>query len=1063
MAVAPFGLGVLFYAKDKLSPAMARLQSNYDRFGRSLGYTDGQIKRIGSSIRGLNTEFSRFFITGTLAQMGLALGQSWIQGAKNIAATGTTLSRAYGDFEGIANRIKIASGATSEEMKKLEDNAYKVGIATMFSWSEAMEAQRLLISKGASMNLVLDGSNKSILNSVVYLSEMTGKQLSLADSTNLLIGMTNRFKLTSSEQVRTVANQLAMIQNMGAEAKDIRAYFQSMGTIPSQMGAGATELIAFLPLLKKFDISARQAGFSISSFYSDLFMVQKRGNLYNIRKDLAGKELKTPALVEMFKRLNISLFDDKGEALPALTVIGQFMDKMSGKSAREVQEVLGVLNKRGQNFLGMMLRVQQELKGKGVAFGMDAILETMKKLDPANKELQNILEKNSKIMRNSTKGIEDYYTSVMDSLKVIFGKSASEIRNKLLKGIAEPLEKIGLLLKDTNIPKYIISIGASVAVLAASFGGFMVATTSLALFLNSLSMIKSMVISLIPFMRVFAGLSTSIAVSNIAGGVTGATKITPAVASLINPMNNFIAGGLGLSTIKGMLSSPSKALSQDALLASMGASTASKVFKNNVNSSFVGKASGLALGTTAKGQMMSRLNTWLGMMSLQNIISGKGRSGWNMSNSITKATVATKSWVASLKSLNLMTVPVVGSLLSVLRVIGLFIARLTVVTAVILTLYSVWKTGMFGIKDAVVGAWNGIIRTVSIASAIMSGDMNIVSEKFKEIKKGGIDAYEGLGISLGKLGTQFKLFLAMWGSGSKERSHLTPKYDKIRELGSSSPFAKLWTDTMFGTFKALGVKTSIKEKGYAIPEGLARSFYEAGGTKEDLMGMARLLDSLTALKDSINQLVTTVFPNFTTDLKTNVEKIVGAMTSLTNNITLIVKPIQNIADFLKILVDTINLIPGLKTVADSNKSVTSTYKTVAWGIIGAMLKDPFKPMNYFSNFNKPKDTVNYSGDYLNDKYPPDPYVVDEKINKGVIQKSATKFSGGVNINDTSKQTVSINASGIMTQELLRWIQQSVNKTMNEAEKRKELARQQFNMGINIMNTGGTFLNTAGGR
>ena len=1067
MAVAPFGLGVLFYAKDKLSPAVARLSANYERFGKSLGMSDTKIRRIEGSMNRLMTSFNKFFISGTLMQMGMVIGQGWYNTAKNIMKTGSAMANSFADFEGIANKIKLASKGSQADMKKLKDNAYEVGIATMFSWTEAMEAQRLLLSKGFSLKQVLDNSNNSILKTTVYLSEMTGKQLSLADATNLLIGMRQRFNLTSNAEVKTVANQLAAVQTMGAEAKDLRSYFQSMGVIPSQMGATATELIAFLPLLKKFDISARQAGFSVSSFYQDLFMIQKRGNIYKTRKDLAQKELKTPALVQLFDKLGIQLFDKNGNNLPALSIIGQFMDRMAGKTPKQVSEILSVLNKRGQNFLGMMVRVQAELKNGGTVKGMEAILETMRKLDPQNKELQGTLEKYSAVQRKSTKGVIDYYESVMDSLKVLFGESAAEIKTNILRGIAEPLEKLGNVLKGTNIPRYLVYIAASLTALVGSAGLFTMATFGIGLFAQSLSMVKIFLVELIPLMTKFSRTLTSLNVASLigAGGVAkSASAIKTAQISSGALSASMVAGGIMPNVISAMTGTGIKAgattgvVSQEALLGAMVGGGAIKRFSTNVNSSFVGKAKSMGgVFQGAGGRVMNGLNALLMFMGLPGFLpKGNGssvmRSGkWNMgkfSGAKSMPSLASKV-MATLNKTLWVTPPIIAT---ILKLIVSLMGKLTLMGAVILTLYATWKTGFFGIKDALVSVWKGISKAVSISTAIMTGDFQKIQEVLTGVKKSGSDVYSSLGLALGNFMLKMKVFFEMMRGGKKDREHLTPKYDKMKSGFGDSFMGSMMYGASYNALKSFGIKTSIKESGYAIPDSLTKSFYASGGTKEDLMGMANLLDSLTSLKDSVNKLVQALFPNAKGGIMSSMDSVV-----------------KSITDLVTFLRD--NIVPALTTISNALKGISDVITAITQSTafkLWVATTFKYNPAQLSAKAGdkilsgiglRYNSTVNEVTDLLTNIMGVD----KPKINKSLdptamiypniqkdVQNTGTKFGAGVQYKDDSKQTVNINAQGMMIQEAVNMIKRVVKQELNNANRVQQLAIQQLQTGNNMM-------------
>lgn len=98
----------------------ARLELNNEDYKRKMNETREEMKRTSFSADQMSKDFDR--IQRASAVMGAAI----------VATVGSSVKVAA-DFESSLSKVEAVSGATSEEMQKLEKAAREAGASTVFS------------------------------------------------------------------------------------------------------------------------------------------------------------------------------------------------------------------------------------------------------------------------------------------------------------------------------------------------------------------------------------------------------------------------------------------------------------------------------------------------------------------------------------------------------------------------------------------------------------------------------------------------------------------------------------------------------------------------------------------------------------------------------------------------------------------------------------------------------------------------------------------------------------------------------------------------------------------
>lgn len=121
---------------ERLREEQRIAESGWTRFGQSLESAGNRLTSIGDSMKNVGRNMS-MYVTAPLLGLGGV-------------ATKTGM-----DFEEGMSKVSAISGATAEDLEKLEDQARELGATTQFSATQAAEAQQFLAMAGFKTNDIL--------------------------------------------------------------------------------------------------------------------------------------------------------------------------------------------------------------------------------------------------------------------------------------------------------------------------------------------------------------------------------------------------------------------------------------------------------------------------------------------------------------------------------------------------------------------------------------------------------------------------------------------------------------------------------------------------------------------------------------------------------------------------------------------------------------------------------------------------------------------------------------------------------------------------------------------
>lgn len=152
-------------------------------FGKGLKGLESQAKGMAGNIsNALSKAFKGFSVA--IAGATTALG-----------GLGLAVTKVGKDFEAQMSKVSAISGATAEEMERLEAKAKELGATTQFSAKEAGEALEYMALAGFKTQDMLDS-----LSGVMDLAAASGEDLALVSS--ILTGGLSAFGLSAKEAGR---------------------------------------------------------------------------------------------------------------------------------------------------------------------------------------------------------------------------------------------------------------------------------------------------------------------------------------------------------------------------------------------------------------------------------------------------------------------------------------------------------------------------------------------------------------------------------------------------------------------------------------------------------------------------------------------------------------------------------------------------------------------------------------------------------------------------------------------------------------------------------------------
>ena len=371
---------------------------------------------IGKSWRGI------FSGIGSFAKKGFGvLGDAAVAASKiavsAIASVATVLggvaaasAKVGMEFEAQMSRVKAISGATADELTRLQEQAKELGATTSFSATEAAQGMENLASAGFKTEEVM-----AAMPGMLDLAASSGEDL--ATSADIAASTLRGFGLEATEAAH-VADVLAKnAADTNAAVADTGDAMKYIAPVAHSMGLSLEEVAASIGIMADSGTQGSQAGTSL------------RGALSRLAKP-------TDDMAEKMEELGLSFYDSDGKMKSLSEMVGMLKTNMEDLTDEEKQNALVTLF--GQEALSGMMVLMEAGSER-----IDNLTESYKNCDGAAAEMAATMVDNLKGAVDELGGAaETFQLELYDRMEKPL-KGLAQLGTECLNELTEAFRKDG--------------------------------------------------------------------------------------------------------------------------------------------------------------------------------------------------------------------------------------------------------------------------------------------------------------------------------------------------------------------------------------------------------------------------------------------------------------------------------------------------------------------------------------------------------------------------------------------------------------------------------------------
>jgi TP901 family phage tail tape measure protein len=446
----PEQVQVTFIGIDQASDAARNVAKSLGELGSTAGgIASGGLSTLGGIAGG---------IVGKLAEIGVKAAET---AGKLAIGFGASSLSAFKDFSQSISEIGAVTGATSDEMKKMEDKALELGAKFPVSAKDAADAMVELGKAGLNADQVISASTGT-----VQLASAT--HYNMADSATILASAINQFGL-KAEDANRVTDLLAQTANASAvDVKDLSETFKYAGPVAQAAGFSIEDVAKAAANLGNAGIKGSSAGTGLKAVLSQLAspgekasaafdklgysvkdsaghikplqdqLVELRGKFDKINDPSAKIDLAKMIVGENHYNKFLALMDTTPDKFKQ---VSDSIDNAAGSGKRMADAMNDNLAGSVENMRGSIETLQIKV-GKALApafrIGADAVANLANKLGPLADKMAGPI---TKAVQAVVGALSDFTLGLTGPMKLIQGEQ--------LDG---PFVKFGLALRNDVIP-----------------------------------------------------------------------------------------------------------------------------------------------------------------------------------------------------------------------------------------------------------------------------------------------------------------------------------------------------------------------------------------------------------------------------------------------------------------------------------------------------------------------------------------------------------------------------------------------------------------------------------
>lgn len=207
------------------------------------------------------------------------------------------------DFDKALSGVNAVSGASADQMAQLSKAALAAGRDTVFTATQAADAEGELAKAGVSVTDSLGGALQG------SLSLAAAGQISVADSATDAANAMNTFGLKGSDVAHIADVYAAAANKSAADVSELAYAMQQGGLVASQMGLSFEDATATLAAFADRGLKGADAGTSLKT------MLERLAN-------------PTTQSADLMRQLGINVYDSNGKFIGITAAAGQLHDKL---------------------------------------------------------------------------------------------------------------------------------------------------------------------------------------------------------------------------------------------------------------------------------------------------------------------------------------------------------------------------------------------------------------------------------------------------------------------------------------------------------------------------------------------------------------------------------------------------------------------------------------------------------------------------------------------------------------------------------------------------------------
>lgn len=450
-------------------------EEQYRAFQREIAETESKLNHYENQLKKVdNTHRSFGEKVAAAGKTVKELGQSMTSVGKELSmkvtaplmAVGTVASKIGMDFKAGLSEVQALSGATGEEMAKLEERSRELGAATKFSAKEVTEGFKYMSLAGWDVQQSLDG-----IDGVLALAAASGEDLGRVS--DILTDSISAFGDEAKDAGRYADVMAAASSNANTDVAGLGESFKMVAPVAGALGYSLEDTSVALGLMANAGVKGSQAGTAL------------RSALTNLVKPTAQMEKK-------MKELGIEVKDSNGEMKPLDALLGDLRRSFSKLS--DDQKANAAATIFGKEAMSGMLAV------------LNASESDFNKLTKAIDNSEGVAQEMADTMQNNLQGKLTNLKSALEELAIKIFDALEPALKAVISAVQSLVDWLNGLSKNTQL------VIVAIAALAAAIGPLLVVLGSL------LTMTGGLMTMLPTLMPLIAGLAVPIGV--VVGALT---------------------------------------------------------------------------------------------------------------------------------------------------------------------------------------------------------------------------------------------------------------------------------------------------------------------------------------------------------------------------------------------------------------------------------------------------------------------------------------------------------------------------------------------------------------